>query len=152
MPIKFIVNTHQEAFDAVLRHLVTLPSRAVSEPPSSVCLYLTEDGRRCAISAILDCTDEQRRDLQRMVEESGIRRLVKTQTVDAGNMDVEFLAQLQTLHDQPSNWGPGGWRGWTQAHDIATTWNLDRGLLNEMEPDDYRIIRRTVTTTEEVIA
>lgn len=57
--IKLKVDTAQEAFDAVTRHLSQMEHQATGSSKSGLgtCMYLTPDGDRCAIGAILDLDD-----------------------------------------------------------------------------------------------
>lgn len=119
IPLK--VKTDQEAFDAVVRHLAALPERAAN--PLGDCKYATGDGRRCAVGALLDGTDEE---LYRIYGSVGGGA---DYFIDYGEVTPWLLGDLQTVHDPSGNWQPGGFTAWAQLEVVAKRYHLDPAVL-----------------------
>lgn len=117
------VKTNQEAFDAVVRHLRTMPYRAYA---NQACCYWQSDGPSCAIGAIT--VNPQL--LQR--ENTGVDWLISDGILDPGTVDLRLLMRLQTLHDTEMNWlDDSVFVEWDEAREIARTFRLSTAVLDE---------------------
>ncbi len=116
------VDTDQEAFDAVVRHLAAATVRAAD---MNGCAYLTSGGLRCAVGALLDDPSS------RAVELPTIELFLAVDDglIDVGDIDVDLLQGLQGAHDVACNWSDDGFVGWDEMRDIADTFGLSTAVL-----------------------
>jgi hypothetical protein len=89
--------THQEIFDKVVAHFAIQRVQAVDE--NRQCLYRTEDGRKCAIGALIP--DEA---YSPICEGMGVGRLLQNfasrgVTFGLNPTDENFLCVIQEAHD-----------------------------------------------------
>jgi hypothetical protein len=118
------VNTNQEAFDAVARQLATQKGQAFDENRGS-CLYVTEDGRRCAIGGLMNATDDEIfEELDRRGLESDVYGLASEGQLDAGDISETLLSRLQFTHDASDNWQDDTFVGWAKLLQVADDYNL----------------------------
>jgi len=107
----------QQAFDKIRTHLSSATGRCKADGGYS-CLYHREDGARCAVGVLIT-EDEYSKDLEGMKLEK---------VVDACSslygLNVEFLRDLQVVHDESENWGAVGFQGEEQFDDIALRYGL----------------------------
>lgn len=145
--ITLSVTTEQEAFDAVARHLATMPERAVIPNPKPeyvgtnpvVCVYETDDGkRRCALGALMVLDTPEKHQWARTtmggVDDVGWTEEWPEQgRVDYGDISWELLAELQNAHDTEEHWGPQGFdlNGWAFLADVAVNYGLNTDALPE---------------------
>ena len=89
--------TRQEIFDKVVAHFAVQRAPAVDD--EGACLYRTDDGRKCAVGALIPddaydpkCEstpiDRLFRDLPGMMEAAGLR-----------SENADFLEDIQLIHD-----------------------------------------------------
>lgn len=98
---KLNVSTDQEAFTAVCNHLFAMTRRAVTN--TGFCSYRTDDGRRCAIGALI--SDEEATKAGICPSTGGsVRVLVSDGLVSIGTLDLMLLSELQFVHDDFHNW------------------------------------------------
>lgn len=81
-----------------------------AKSPSGKCMYLTEDGRMCAVgrcmtpeavAAVRDICE----DAAAIDEEYGLERLLKE---EYRHHSLYFWSDLQSFHDRNDNWGGDG--------------------------------------------
>jgi hypothetical protein len=119
------VRTNQEAFDEVVRHLSTLKGQAIAAGEVFECVYLTEDGRRCAVGALLAVDDDTAAQLS-----GDVWSLVEQ--VDVGDVDAYLLSGLQVAHDHRTHWHGDQFRGYDYLREIAGCYKLDTSVLDEV--------------------
>lgn len=110
MSIKLNVETNQEAFDAVVRHLRKQNRQASWD---GACAYRTPPGGRCAIGALID--DDQ---YNKTIEGQSIRELIADRVVDTDISDG-LLVELQVLHDRTDSWNDTEKMQWVSENAIA---------------------------------
>lgn len=120
MALHLTVDTDQEAFDAMVRHLAQLPHRSTSDNGDD-CSY---SGLRCAVGAILNDPDEAER------HHSGTN--VRELPIDT-NVNVDLLASMQFTHDCNFLWGDQGFEAWYALRDIANQFGLSAAVVDEVE-------------------
>lgn len=121
MTIKLTVNTDQEAFDAVVRHLKNLKGRAAL---GAFCVYLTADGRNCAIGAIMDNPH--------MASRGAVLDLIDDGTLDPGELNPHLLDNLQTAHDRQYHWDGDVFIGTKYLRQLAKSFGLSTAVLDEV--------------------
>lgn len=129
---KLNVQTDQEAFDTVVRHLATMPHRSMRQGRGR-CLYAGPDGLRCAASVLIDASYDDVKQLDTW-DESGIRCLVEGGFVDVGDVNESILHRLQVVHDDVASWDEregGGFVGWNALAHIAERYDLSTSVLDE---------------------
>ena len=47
------MRTSQEVFDVVAKHLLTQNAKSMDDPWDEMCAYRGENGRRCAVGALI---------------------------------------------------------------------------------------------------
>lgn len=127
--IKLRVQTNQEAFDAVVRHLATMTGPSLKQ--NGDCAYLGQKGAHCAISHLLDCDDAKRRNLDRR-SDSSVWGLCGSGEIDPGVVDVPLLERLQARHDG-EEWVNGRFTGWDSLRHIANAFGLSVAVIDELE-------------------
>lgn len=98
----------QQIFDKVVAHLLDMDKQASD---GTTCVYLTNDGRKCAVGAILPEGEWQsfHGDVYELLE--NYPQLVEMLGLPddfeegaAGGSGVELLRELQEVHDFAPNW------------------------------------------------
>jgi len=145
----------QETFDTVVTHLHTQGSPAEITKVNDygdvrrVCLYLTEDGRKCAIGCLIPDGHTAQRcdgDVEGLLEEhpalfdvlvpfdgreeSGLVVRIDEAPTPTG---VLLLDRLQQLHDAEGNWRDNGFAGWARAREIARRHHLNTSVVDALE-------------------
>lgn len=112
----------QEAFDVAARHLLTQNKRATN---GTYCLYLTADGDKCAIGALMTSPSG---DLKLSVFKPTVLRHIDPRfgTYDELVKDLHFLGPLQSVHDA---YGPEVWPEKLVA--FAKAWGLRDDVVAE---------------------
>ena len=130
--------TNQQAYDKVVRHLLSAPRRSFGRSPSTgreVCKYRTSGGDRCAIGALID--DEQYdRALDSDEGSTGIMNVIASGLVDGGGLDTMLLHRLQSLHDDPTNWGPDGFTNISALRTAARDYHLSASVIDDIELEE----------------
>ena len=121
--------TDQEAFDAMCKHLLTMPNQAVDIlADGERCRYRVDgmaDGQRCVVGSLIPDSDYSN-DLEGRSVTTVQRRVPCLRGIASS-----LLFVMQRVHDDPDNWEHGdiGSRsGKFTAHDelkgIAMEWDL----------------------------
>jgi hypothetical protein len=127
--MKLNVNTPQEAFDKVIRHLATQGHRATD---GRRCLYRGEGGDRCAIGALFDDDQYQPRFEGMGVYSLGIEFPSEWERAHAPWTPSQMLSHLQEIHDTAYHWNDDGFIGWTSAAEVALRFGLDGTVIDEV--------------------
>lgn len=130
MTITLNVSTPQEAYDAVKAHLAGMTSRCYSVKRDS-CMYreFKQPGdRRCAIGSLIP-DDQYNPTLDESNETSlggyNVSELLRREVI-ATDLDLQFLSDLQFVHDHPGNWNDFGlnMQGRDRLFQVSADWNL----------------------------
>lgn len=114
--------TNQEAFDKMMEHLRNLKERSMDEQNSAVCVY---NGTKCAVGALM--TDEEQ---EKFGDYAGGVLSLKYHMTDCSHtstlhtLDLNFLEEMQYLHDNFNNWSCDGFCAEGEAEDIANKYKL----------------------------
>lgn len=101
--------TSQEIFDKVTTHLLTQNCRAAFQPEriSSPCQYVSANGNRCAIGALLTKSDpEALKQINVPVTSPRLESILRENGLDTTEPALEHLGRLQHVHDNfyPEDW------------------------------------------------
>jgi hypothetical protein len=124
MAIKLNVNTNQDAFDAVVRHLKAQNRQASWD---GACAYRTPSGLKCAIGALID-DDCYTKSLEG-VAANKLELLT--------DVSIPLLQDLQMVHDIHTTWSNTDkmqWvspRGVSHLKRIARQYDLDASVVDE---------------------
>jgi hypothetical protein len=124
MAIKLNVNTNQDAFDAVVRHLKAQNRQASWD---GACAYRTPSGLKCAIGALIDddCYNK------------GLEGIAVNKMELLTDVSVALLQDLQTVHDFTETWSNTDKMQWVSpvgvAHlqRVARQYDLDASVVDE---------------------
>lgn len=132
-PCKLLVNTNQEAFDAVVRHLKAQNQRAVQPSAnfsSGQCMYWTSEGLMCAIGAIVEHPDR--------LPTGRVGLLIASFAIDPGEVSTALLDKLQWAHDCFNHWDNDNAdfneEGVQYLAEIAAQFDLSLDVLTETFP------------------
>lgn len=117
--------TKQEMFDQVVDGLASQDFEQSIDSYGD-CLYLSEDGKRCAAGHLF--TDEELALIHPHFEGRTVLNLVNTEGLDLSRMDVTFAEILQFTHDHHNSATPEGMYG--QFKELAHQWELDTLFLD----------------------
>jgi hypothetical protein len=98
----------QEMFDHVCAHLGRQKKRAIKNSNFARCAYYNEDdGNRCAIGACVSEDDartlEAEHDARTLEAEHANQSIDMVDDFDPGSFDINFLLDLQMVHDDAFN-------------------------------------------------
>lgn len=124
--------TRQELLNSTVQHF-NCNNRAVN---GSVCSYLTKEGKRCAIGRELTKKKAQLLDSRAStgsgtgVTAEGVFELLPKRLRDMGK---HFLSDIQSLHDDRSNWNETGlsYEGKGTVRSICETYDLENPIVKE---------------------
>ena len=112
------LKNHQQVFDFVVDHLYTQGRRSLESgwpqdhPGDDVCLYRDGNGASCAVGCLI--LDEEYSEGLESLDTYGLVEIIPR----LGPF-TELLDALQTVHDRPTNWDDGGFKGYEELQDIA---------------------------------
>lgn len=126
--MKLIVNTDQEAFDAVVRHL-----RAQNRQASwdGACVYRSQAGTSCAIGGLISADD-----YHPSIEGKTVREMIDDGTL-VTDVDPYLLQRLQSMHDDSESWSNTEKMAWVSAQgiaklrEIAARFHLDGSIIDQ---------------------
>ena len=110
--------TMQQAFDKIRTHLSVAGSRCTASG-GYTCLYYGNEGARCAVGALIP-DSEYSKDLEGME----LGKVVDSCASLAG-LDVRFLRDAQSIHDDPDHWGARGFFGDDELDKIGIKYGLE---------------------------
>jgi hypothetical protein len=95
--------TNQEAFDIIVRHLLTQKKKSMSLPQpwdTPICLYRGPDGTKCAVGILISDADYWSLMETRLVDDP-----IVSSAIPPG-VGTGLLMELQQLHDdhEPVTW------------------------------------------------
>jgi hypothetical protein len=135
MSIRLQPTNDQEAFDMVVRHLGTMPRRAMDESGSDCAYYNPDTGMRCAIGGILILETEYDLCEAEQLGGSVSRHIDAGDIVGDRRLDVRLLQKLQETHDSSYNWlderDGRGFSGWEILRDVARDFGLHADVIEE---------------------
>lgn len=115
-------DSKQDAFNKVVAHVRSMKSQAINAGSNllEVCMYRTEDGKRCAIGALI--SDD---DYHPSIEGNNVRTLIAQDKIEQPSWcELNFLTSLQSIHDYTGNWKVH-FIGEAHVQHIAETFNLE---------------------------
>lgn len=115
-------DSKQDAFNKVVAHVRSMKSQAINAGSNllEVCMYRTEDGKRCAIGALI--SDD---DYHPSIEGNTVRALIAQGKIEQPSWSSpEFLISLQAIHDYTSNWKVH-FIGETHVQQVADKYDLE---------------------------
>lgn len=120
MTLELNVNTDQEAFDKVVRHLAQTNGRSIGA--HGQCKYRGQYGRKCAVGALIDDDD-----MANTIDGFGSIRTVVAEVGYRGDVSVPLMARMQSIHDAPGSWKDHGFddEGWERMRRAGSEFNLD---------------------------
>lgn len=135
MTVYLVPRNDQQAYDIAVKHLMSMekPAGEVDSNDFMFCSYRTPDGNRCAIGAMI--SDEQYHpilDDHDIQESSAVEHLNLHGYIDIGNIELMLLVSLQRAHDNPRNWGPGGFTNLGLLRTIAKEYSVSSSLLDSL--------------------
>lgn len=125
--------TRQEIFDTVVRHLYSMPHRAMLK---GNCAYRSDDGLKCAVGCLIpdEIYDPK------METFDILRLMVEWETLPAFfcSENIGLLIKLQSAHDFTANWksnsgGPSEAMA-RELTEVATRYGLSPAVLHEVAP------------------
>lgn len=141
---------NQEAFNRSVAFLLKQKAGAMSNDGGAYCQYLTSDGRRCGIGALLDLSQEELFDLNHCSgwtdvisaadSEPGRRTIWEVEAARKAVAQLEdcnqaFLCSLQLAHDQAADLRVDFLAEYIpRARAVAEAWGLDASVLDNAEP------------------
>ena len=129
-----VYKSAQEVFDKVATHLFTQGQQA-TKPNTNTCSYLTIDGRKCAIGALIPNDLIEKYDLDHYPGGNGIsaiyKRVLEVTNLFGFSFFPTFLADLQRLHDKKSNWSDDNTMKKALMH-VAREHGLDTSILDKL--------------------
>lgn len=132
----------QSVFNQVVNHLHKQGKQAYSDVYDS-CLYLTEDGKRCAVGCLLEIPENQQKEAIHF-DNAGLEKLKETypnwlpKNIDFNNRIMNSMLQMmQDVHDCASNWFD------RHAMDESLAYVADRFQLKYTPPKHSNVEDRT---------
>lgn len=103
--------TNQEAFDIVVKHLLSQGERSLT--PGGLCAYRGKNGLKCAVGILIP-------DNEYSPELEGSLSSVRYKCSSLKSVDFDFLGKLQNIHDDylPDAWEMG-------LKELAVNYNLE---------------------------
>ena len=122
--MKLSVSTNQEAFDAVARHLSSMPERSMM-PHGDACAYRGVGGASCAAGALIEG------EIPAIYEGQSVSVL----PIERGEVNITLLGELQYVHDQFCNWGDDGFDNIQALEWVAENFHLSPAILPTLFPE-----------------
>lgn len=137
MSYSVTVSTNEEAFRAIVHHLVRMDKQSTRRSPDTGApypAYRGSGGRMCAIGCII--TDEAYDpDMDTMIDSTGVDDLVLEGLLKLPpEIDQFMLESLQALHDEKANWASDGFTALHSLRDVAKQWGIDPDIVSEELP------------------
>ena len=111
------ISKNQTAFDTVVAHL-RLQKKRSAKPGTNVCMYRGPDGTKCAVGVLIP--DDQ---FDPTKEIQHISYLHSTIPALQG-IDLDFLCEVQRVHDSAVNWDESGFTAWDLLEQTAAQYDL----------------------------
>jgi hypothetical protein len=111
------ISKNQTAFDTVVAHL-RLQKKRSAKPGTNVCMYRGPDGTKCAVGVLIP--DDQ---FDPAKESQHVSDLHSTIPALQG-IDLDFLCELQRVHDSAVNWDESGFTAWDLLEQTAAQYDL----------------------------